>query len=106
MQSKIIEFLASFEDREYHEINSFIKTNYENLSVTDVRQMLQRLSDKKRIEFNVNKSFDRWGLHTRIPEINTEQNTIADYDNWHALARLTWEELEKREDDKSKSEKD
>ena len=96
MQAKIIEFLASFEDREYHEINLFIKKNYQNLSVSDIKQMLQRLTDKKRIEFNPNKSFNRWGLPTKIPEIDTEQNTMADYNNWTAMARLTWEELKKR----------
>jgi hypothetical protein len=94
MLREITEYLYSFKDREYCELNSFLKEKYSDVSVMDIRAALFKLLDTNRIETDRTK-LRKLGSGTIIPEINQHENTVTNLDNWIISARLSLEEIEK-----------
>lgn len=94
MKKAILKYLYSFEDRQYHELNDFIRQQGWEEYLFDVRQILQQLYDSKQIEL-FNCSSIRWTQYTRIPEISQYENVMATLDNWKLKARLTDSERDK-----------
>lgn len=85
IDKKILNYLHSFKDYEFHELNDFIKQELSDTHISIIRKELTRLSDGKKIEVLAN-NHTRWELHT--PNIHPDHNVIADLDNWIVKAKI------------------
>lgn len=92
MNKIILDYLYSFKDDEWHEINAFLKENFIGKD-WDVRQSLQNLVEKGRIKILGNKYMNLCG-HIKIHE-GDMQNTAVTFDNYKIEGKLTNDEREK-----------
>ena len=61
IDKKILEYLHSFKDYEFHELNDFIKKELADTPLFIIRKELTRLSDTKKIEVFSN-NYTRWEI--------------------------------------------
>jgi hypothetical protein len=96
MKTEIVEFLYSFKDYEYHEINQFLKDKFPDAPLDIIKRALYKLSEEKKIDV-VGQTYSRLGLHT--PNIHPDYNVIATLDNWIIRAKITEDEREKLDEE-------
>jgi hypothetical protein len=91
VRKEIIDFLYSFGDNEFHELNGFLKAKFPDTHPSFLRSEITALVDKKRIEVAGN-NHNRWGQMT--PHIHAQHNVEADLENWKVSAKIQPNERE------------
>ncbi len=99
MISEITEYLYTFKDEDWHELNEFLQSNYTGKEPA-IREALVKLVLAKRIEVKSN-AHTKLNQHKRINDSDV-QNTLTTLDNWVMEAKLTMEEKEKMDKEKNK----
>jgi hypothetical protein len=92
MLAEIAQYLYEFKDNNWHELNSFLKSNYGD-DPNEIRVALVKLDQSNRIKIKDDKHL-RLNNFNRINE-GDATNTYTTLDNWIMEARLTLEEREK-----------
>lgn len=106
MKNEILQYLNSFSDNDFHEINSFLKKfGTERDKLFEMRGSLTFLDDKKKIEV---AGSTHYRLSLETPNIAEDKNVVADLDNWIIRAKITdlgREEIKEANKKKMESEK-
>ncbi len=93
MFQKIISHLYSYNDNKWHRINEFLKEQFSDENINDVKIAIEKLVQNNRILIE-NNTHTRLNLGSRIND-SDYQNTLRDLDNLEIKAKLTHEEREK-----------
>lgn len=101
MKREILTYLYSFKNREYHELNEFIRNKGWEQNLTEVTSALQRAWDANEIEI-ANGERIGWGHMMRIE--SETHNTMATLDNRTVKARLSDTERDKWDEKNNETE--
>ncbi len=93
MLSEITEYLYSFNDYNWHELNSFLLDKFKDVGLSTIRENISILVIDKRIDVYDDAHY-KIGLHSRINE-NDYQNTFRDLTNLTIEAKLKPKEKER-----------
>ena len=93
MLNEIVNYLFSFDDEEYHELNDFFQNKYPDTKASVFRENMAILVQANRIS-NENNAFRKLDNYSRINE-SDYQNTYRDLSNLMIKAKLTPQEKEK-----------
>lgn len=85
IRKQVTEYLYSFKDNDFHELNNFLKSSFPDEHINTIKNEIQALSIKKRIEVEADRHL-RWTQYTG--NIHPEHNVIADLENWKVAAKI------------------
>ena len=96
MLREIVEHLYSYQDHEWHLLNSFLKEKFIAVSLGDIRDALSILVEDSRIKIENDEHLKLNG-HSKINQQMDKENVFRDLDNLQIRAKITHSEKQKVE---------
>ena len=100
MLREIAEHLYSYQDHQWHLLNPFLKEEFKDVALGDIRDALSILVEDNRINIENDEHLKLNG-HSKINQQMDKENVFRDLDNLQIAAKITHKEKEKVEEYKT-----